>query len=416
MKKLLSSLCLLATLTLVTPAFAQPNKDISVSVDGLPVSFDVKPLIQDNRTLVPFRALAESLNVQVTWDQKNQTIQAQGNQTNITLRIGQKTARQNGTQVNLDVPPQVISGRTLVPLRFFSEAFQCQVNWQPAQNAIAITSPPRPMEVLGFYALGDQRTSSWTNLFGQPFPNTSQGHTGVVDSLGLGWYSLDQAGTLLTKSRTGWQRPEDYEKVLGAAGQYKLRTEMVIHVTDEDNTLTNLLTNPSASEQAVSAIAEEAEHYQGVNLDFEGLGLSSTGAELIQVRESLNGFVALLAAELKQRQIPLALSLHAPNSAYQGYDYQKLGQLADQIIVMAYDYGSKPEPTQQVLQAIQSAKSLVPAQKLLLGISLPNETPESLAIKIGLAKRHNLQGVALWRLGLVSSEMWTTLESSITPN
>lgn len=53
---------------------------------------------------------------------------------------------------------------------------------------------------------------------------------------------------------------------------------------------------------------------------------------------------------------------------------------------MAYDYGAKPEPEELVIQAIEQATKNVPKEKLLLGISIPNETQESFAVKIGLAK------------------------------
>lgn len=401
----------LSFLILAIPAFAQTNKEITVTVDGLPVQFDTKPLIQNNHTLVPFRALAEALKVPITWDQATQTINAGGTNQAVTLQIGNPIAYKNGTPVKLEVPPQVIQGRTLIPLRFFSEALQCQVGWQ--SNAIAITSPPQAMEVLGYYALGDKQTSSWTNLFGKSYPEVAQGNTDLVDTLSLGWYSLDQTGQLLTKSRTGWQRPDDYDKVLIAAKQYQLKTEMLVHLTDGDSSLTNLLNDPTASQKAVEAIAAEAVNYQGVNLDFEGLGYSDSGDNLIRVQNSFTNFVALLAQELKPLHIELSLSLHAPNSVYKGYDYKKLGQLVDNIIVMAYDYGTKPEPLQPVNQAIQTALTVVPAAKLTLGISVPNETPESLTNKVGLAKRYKLKGIALWRLGLVSNDMWGILRSNI---
>lgn len=48
-------------------------------------------------------------------------------------------------------------------------------------------------------------------------------------------------------------------------------------------------------------------------------------------------------------------------------DYQALGELAGRIIVMAYDYGPKPEPINLVLQAVEEATALVPANKVLLG-------------------------------------------------
>ncbi|MEG6616994.1 stalk domain-containing protein [Peptococcaceae bacterium 1198_IL3148] len=406
-------LSLLLTLALAVPTFAQATKDITVAVDGLPVQFDVKPTVQNGRALVPFRALAEALQVQVTWDGVSKTIRATAGANVTTLQIGNKIALKNGSEVELDVPPQVINGRTLIPLRFFSETFQCQVDWQQGANAINIVSSAQPLAILGYYALGDQQTSSWTDLFGTPFPNVAVGNTDVVDRLALGWYSLDSQGNLLTQSRTGWQRPDDYQQVLIAADRYQLDTEMVVHVTDQDNLLTNLLSNPQASQQAVAAIAAEAVHYQGVNLDFEGLGLSESGAQLTKVRDDFTNFVARLAKELQQSNKQLALSLHAPNSAYQGYDYQRLGQLADTIIVMAYDYGSKPEPLSMVSQAIEQARAVVPANKLMLGVSLPNETATSLPGKIRLAKQHHLKGIALWRLGVVSDEMWQQLRTTV---
>ena len=80
---------------------------------------------------------------------------------------------------------------------------------------------------------------------------------------------------------------------------------------------------------------------------------------------------------------------------------------------MAYDYGPKPEPIKQVNEAIEKALTFVPPQKLILGISLPSETAASLPAKIGLVKAHNLKGIALWRLGLVTPEMWSVLKSEI---
>lgn len=395
------------------PALAQPGGKIGVSIDGLPVAFDVDPVVENGRTLVPFRALAEALHVQVTWDQKTQTILGADGKNTITLKIGSKTAMRNGTAMPLDVPPKVLSGRTLIPLRFFSEAFACQVAWSPAENKIKILSPPRQMSVIGFYALGDRQTSSWTNLFGKPFPDAGVGNTDVVNTVALGWYSLDQEGNLLTKSTTGWQRPDDYEKVLDKTSEYGLKTQMLLHMTDEDRSLTNLLANETAMHQAVEAIVEEAQLYHGVNLDFEGLGWQDKGADLVQVRDSFTTFVTLLSKQLKAANLPLTLTLHAPNSAYQGYDYKMLGQIADEIIIMAHDYGQQPEPVDLVTQAVMSASQLVPPEKLILGISAPSETPESLVAKVGIAKRYQLKGISLWRLGLVSGDMWTSLRSTV---
>lgn len=393
-----------------------PDKEIKVFIDGVQVDFDVQPAIINDRTLVPFRPLAEALNVNVRWDAAAKTVTAANNGTHISLKIDSPTAYKNNRPLTLDMPPTIIDNRTLVPLRFFSEAFDCQVSWDNLNYLIHIKSNPSSsyhLYVLGYYALGDQQSSSWTDLFGRPYPHTATGNTDAVDSLALGWYSIDAKGNLITDSSTGWRRPEGWVMVLEAAEKYRLQTEMAVHLTDGQGVLTNLITDSKMRNNAIAQIAAEAKLYDGVNLDFEGLGWREQGAGLTAVRNNFTDFVNQLAAELKKEGIKLTLTLHAPNSAYQGYDYQALGQIADEIVIMAYDYGPKPEPINLVNDAIVTAKALVPAEKLVLGISAPYETAESMANKIKLAKTHHLKGIALWRLGLVSDEQWATIKGTL---
>ena len=402
---------------LALPAFAQEQKDeqqkIPVLIDGLPVVFDVQPVIENGRTLVPFRAIAEALNVAVNWDGDTQTVSATDGETSVRLQIGNKTSYHNDVPITLDVPPVIQNGRTLIPLRFFSEAYNCEVVWDGPNNTVRINSPPKEMVVTGFYALGDSKTSSWTNLFGKPYPETSSGNTDVVGELVLGWYSLDKDGNLLTRSRTGWQRPDGWEKVLETATEYKLKTEMVVHITDGDGTISSLLKDETAMTRAVNGIMEEAVLYQGINLDFEGLGYRDEGEQLMAVQDYFSNFVRFLAEKVQAVGLDLTLTLHAPNSAYRGYDYKSLGEVADRIIIMAYDYGTRPEPDSLVIQAVEQSLKVVPKEKLILGISIPSENPESILTKVGIAKRYQLNGIALWRLGLLTDEMWDALRKTV---
>lgn len=82
---------------------------------------------------------------------------------------------------------------------------------------------------------------------------------------------------------------------------------------------------------------------------------------------------------------------------------------------MAYDYGPRPEPDHMVIQAVEMAVREVPKDKLMLGISLPSENAESLAKRIGIAKRYGLDGMALWRLGLVGDQQWQVIREAILP-
>ncbi len=395
------------------PVTAHPP--VQVKIDGLGVKFDVLPVIKEGRVLVPFRALSEGLNTKVKWDENTQSITAiQGNNT-IILEIGKKTALINDSPLPLDVPPTILDGRTLIPLRFFSEALNCQVNWNAQDYIVDVKSAPKSLNVIGFYALGDRNTSSWTNLFQREYPETSLGNTHLVHELALGWYSLDQEGQLLTKSTTGWQRPVGWENVLAACNRYNLKPDMVIHATNKDRLLIDFLSNETAVNNLVNSILAEVSLYGGVNLNLEGLGLSQQGEELLTIQENFTEFVNKLAHGLKPINKKLTLTLHAPNSVYKGYNYQALGAIADRIIIMAYEYGGTPEPAGKVVEAVEMAKSLVPIDKLILGINIPRETSESLITKVGIAKKYDLNGIALWRLGLLTPQMWSNLETTIIP-
>jgi hypothetical protein len=420
MKRLFLTFVLVMVLAggLGPPALAQPEpQEITVLIDGLAVTFeDVPPVIQNGRTLVPFRAVAEALNVAVDWDGATRTVSAGDAETSVRLQINNIIAYRNNEPITLDVPPVIQDGRTLIPLRFFGEAFNCAVGWDGANRTVRITSPPKKMTVTGFYALGDRQTSSWTDLFGKPYPETARGRTGMVGTLALGWYSLDKDGNLLTVSKTGWQRPDGWEKVLEAAGEYALSTEMVVHVTDGDGTISALLKDEDAVTRAVDGIMEAAGDYHGVNLDFEGLGYRDEGVQLEAVQNAFNEFVRILAQRVRAAGLDLTLTLHAPNSVYRGYDYRSLGAVADRIIIMAYDYGTVPEPNSLVIQAVEQALNNVPKEKLVLGISVPGENPASMLTKVGIAKRYQLNGIALWRLGLLTDEIWHTLRKTVVPS
>ena len=167
--------------------------------------------------------------------------------------------------------------------------------------------------------------SSWTNLFGVEYPSTGVGHTDLVRELALGWYSLDEEGNLLTRSRTGWQRPSGWEKVLDAAQKYDLKTEMVIHEADSEGIITSFLANREAVQRAVQLIAAEAVLYDGVNLNLAAQ-LTGTDEELKQLQENLNYFCRLLSLAGEAGK-SLTLTLH-PSTALTGLTITRhLGRL-----------------------------------------------------------------------------------------
>lgn len=102
-----------------------------VFADGKPVTFsDATPLIQNGRTLVPFRALAEALGGEVKWDPETHTATIRLGRREIKLTQDSNIADLNGGGIQLDVPATIIPpGRFAVPLRFVGESLGYEVKW-----------------------------------------------------------------------------------------------------------------------------------------------------------------------------------------------------------------------------------------------------------------------------------------------
>jgi len=83
---------------------------------------DTQPVIRDDRTLVPLRAIFVALGSSVEWDAGTRTITGKRNNKTIILQIDNPTGRVNDSVVILDVPPAVIDGRTMVLTRFIAES------------------------------------------------------------------------------------------------------------------------------------------------------------------------------------------------------------------------------------------------------------------------------------------------------
>ena len=119
------------------PVLAQTAR---VVVDGQPMGFDQPPVVAGGRVLVPLRGVFEHLGATVLWNPATNVVTAQRADTQMQLAIGSRQAIVNGRVVTLDVPATIVGGRTLVPLRFVSEAMGAQVDWDNATRVVTITS------------------------------------------------------------------------------------------------------------------------------------------------------------------------------------------------------------------------------------------------------------------------------------
>jgi len=114
--------------------------DITVLFDGQTLQFNVPPQIVNGRTMVPLRAIFEALGAAVNWDNNTKTVTAKKDDTAVVLTIGSTTPTVNGQEVTIDQPAIIVNNTTLVPLRFIAEAFDADVNWNASTWVVTITS------------------------------------------------------------------------------------------------------------------------------------------------------------------------------------------------------------------------------------------------------------------------------------
>lgn len=115
------------------------QSEITVLLNEKTIAFDQPPIIENGRTLVPLRAIFESLGASVNWEPQTRTIISKLGATTITLQLDSRTANINDKEVILDVPAKIYSGRTLIPLRFIGEGFGLAVEWTEEKRQIKLS-------------------------------------------------------------------------------------------------------------------------------------------------------------------------------------------------------------------------------------------------------------------------------------
>lgn len=449
-------------LTMIYSPDAQAAAPITVFLNGITVSFDVPPVVENGRTLVPFRAIGEALGVQVHWDNANRRVIAEKGSSLIELTVGNRMATVNGQAVTLDVPAAIRQGRTLVPLRFFSQAFGANVHWNNDSRTVTISTGPRTAYILGYYY----------SYSYQDFLRNYQTLSGVAPK----WYTLDDNGRLTWQAnRRGIFAPEGYEEVLQLASSAGTESYALVFEDNADK-LHQILSDPAKQKLLCQDIMDilNKEGFSGVNVDFE------------MVREAdgpnLTAFIEQLAQIVHAQGKKLALSLPArtTNGWHRAYDYAALGKVADQVAIMAYDrspgQASPQTPIYWIREVVDYTLERIPANKVLLGLgiygydwsdtgrrtvlSAPSElgnlvlyldelkahyNPEikwdseamlpyfaytdeqgslhtvwyenidSLKTKLDLVQEKGLGGVAFWRLGYTTPEFYQLLQSYFAP-
>ena len=142
MKKLISLVMALGIMLTSVTTFAQ--RDITILKDGEKLSFDVAPYIVDGFTMVPMRAIFESIGAEVTWDQETKTVIALYNANeefkSLLLQVGTNYAFLNGEKIEFKKAAEIVNDRTFVPLRAVNESLGYKVDWDQDTYSVTITT------------------------------------------------------------------------------------------------------------------------------------------------------------------------------------------------------------------------------------------------------------------------------------
>jgi len=198
--KLLASILTFLFVFLTFTPICYAAASIKVLVDGNYLDFDVPPIIENNRTLAPFRKIGEALGAEIQWDSESRTVTAYKNDKTVILKIGEKVAYVNDIPVELDVPPVIRNDRTLVPVRFFSEAFGAVVSWDNFSRTVLIDTG----EKVSKYIMGYYYSQSYQDFI----ENLDK-----MSATAVKWYTLDNNGDLTDNDNSRYiSVPQGYRK------------------------------------------------------------------------------------------------------------------------------------------------------------------------------------------------------------
>ena len=217
--------------------------------------------------------------------------------------------------------------------------------------------------------------------------------TGDMDAVSAGWSRMTWDGetaTLRTTSADGneYAIPSGYEEVTDYLSSRNIPLHLSVFMEGED--LKSLLASDTGRAQAVAQIVDEVtvdyraigeNPYSGVTIDFEGLR-SAQRADFTAFLTELDGALEDLNKDLYVCVSPILAEGY--DASYSGYDYAAIGDLADKLILMAYDYDAREmgdfvgttyhrtaatAPVDQVYLGLKILTDRVDADKVLLGIS-----------------------------------------------
>lgn len=428
---------------------AQAAALVNISIDGKARQLNPAAQIVNGRTMVPLRFIVEdnALQGKVYWDAQQQKVALDCRGHYIELFIGSNKAMVDGKPQTIDAPPYLYQGRTFVPLRFLAENVGARVVWKAAQRQADIQFSQAKSRVFAYY-------------YYTPWPELEQ-NAHLFTDIAFRWFATTSKGQLY------YDYQADYAGTLAWARSKGIRTHASVVLMGND-VLHTLLSSAENRSRLITGLVKEVKNsgYDGVNIDFELMAASDAGNFTTFLRE-------LKAAIGPDKELSVAVFARTGNEKWPTpYQYDKIGQIADSVVVMAYDYHyttTAPGPIAPLWWVKEVAAYMartIPPEKVLMGMATYGydwpqgssatsvtakklsdiqgkyqvqsgwdqksrspyfkywdasgryhevwmENQQSLTEKWSTVTDHNLGGIAFWRIGTGFNDLYKMLETKL---
>jgi len=118
---------------------ANASTDINLVIDGVRVTGQtVAPILEEGRTFVPLRLIAETFGADVSWNGTTREATIETAAFTVVFGIDSTSYTVNGARRTLDAAPRLVNGSTMVPIRAFADSIGATVNYNSATRTASV--------------------------------------------------------------------------------------------------------------------------------------------------------------------------------------------------------------------------------------------------------------------------------------
>ncbi|MEN6349803.1 MAG: glycosyl hydrolase family 18 protein [Syntrophomonas sp.] len=305
--------------------------------------------ICNNRAMIPIRFVIEdeALQGKVYWDGSLRKVAVDCQGKYIEMYIGSNQARVDGVTKYLDAAPYIFEGRTFIPLRFLAENLGAVVGWDAPKREVLINFDQK-LRVFAYYYY------SWGEY---------QANADLFSDVSFRWFQTNRQGEL------SYEYQDRYQEALKLARNNGSKTHASVVLMGKDP-LHELLSSKDNRSRLIGNLLDVVKNndYSGVNIDFELMDAADAGLFTTFLRE-------LKTSLGTEKELSVAVFARTAKDKWATpYEYKKIGEIADAVIVMAYDYSYKntaPGPVAPlwwVKETVAYMTGSIPREKILLGV------------------------------------------------